>query len=573
MEASVTVLEIPTPDPRTLDDDARPFATAVASRYAIKRLIGRGGMGMVYLGRDRRLDRLVAIKTLPPHLAADESVRQRFFRETRMAGALSHPNIVPIFGADEVDGHAFFTMGFVDGDSLAAHVRGEGRLEPMQVASILRDVAAALEHAHERGIIHRDIKAENILLERGSRRALVTDFGIARLAEATPLTATGQILGTVYYTSPEQVTGEAVDGRSDLYSLGVVGFLALTGTFPFEAELASAVLVAHVNRPAPTVRSIAPLVPEPLAAIIDRCLAKDPANRYASAGELRLALEKAMRTTLAQSNGKPVLVSDAEAQEIWRRAAALQAATGVQKRPLPVRALRDSDEDKSVTTGLQVADIRHAGREAGIQTQFLDHALVEHGLMQGAGVAVEARRAWWAGVPLEIVREAELPREIDPKHFERLRRILQLATGAEGTTLAHKRELAWQTSSFGQSVSVSIVPEHGKTSVRVTQSARRMVVLTLLSAAAVGAAVVWPAITLNAFDLIRERPAWLRELGHLLNVTRSSANFLAALAGGIGALATVPVGYFVTRWLHRRMRERTDALLDVVVTNAGTSGD
>src|SRR2546430_13192635 len=159
----MTVLAMPTPEPRTFDETSSPFAEAVSALYAIKKLIGRGGMGIVYLARDRRLDRLVAIKTLPPPLAKDESVRQRFLRETRTAGAMSHPNIVPIHGADEIDGHVFFVMGYVDGDSLAAHIRALGRLQPRDVARYLRDVASALSHAHGRGIIHRDIKAENIL--------------------------------------------------------------------------------------------------------------------------------------------------------------------------------------------------------------------------------------------------------------------------------------------------------------------------------------------------------------------------------------------------------------------------
>src|SRR5437868_4835007 len=233
-------------------------------------------MGVVYLARDRRLDRLVAIKTLPPQLAKDESVRQRFLRETRTAGAMAHPNIVPIHGADEIDGHVFFVMGYVEGDSLATHVRANGRLDQRTVVRYLRDVAAALGHAHQRGIIHRDIKAENILIDRGSDRAMVTDFGIARFAEAAPLTATGQLLGTVYYVSPEQVSGDAVDARSDLYSLGVVGYLALSGRFPFNAELASAVLIAHVTKTAPPLHTVAPTTPRALADIVDRCLAKDP---------------------------------------------------------------------------------------------------------------------------------------------------------------------------------------------------------------------------------------------------------------------------------------------------------
>ena len=565
----MTVLEISTPDPRTLDEAARPFAEAVASRFAIKKLIGRGGMGMVYLARDRRLERLVAIKTLPPHLSADESVRQRFFRETRMAGALSHPNIVPIFGADEIDGHAFFTMGYVDGDSLAAHVRAEGRLDSGRVAHVLRDVAAALEHAHERGIIHRDIKAENILIERGTSRAVVTDFGIARLAEATPLTATGQILGTVYYTSPEQVTGDSVDGRSDLYSLGVVGFFALTGTFPFEADLASAVLIAHVNKPAPSVRSLAPNVPQALATIVDRCLAKNPAHRYASAKDLRMALDVAIRSGDAAAAGRPMLVSDTEAREVWRRAAELQAATGIHKRPIPVRLLRDDTGDKARTSGLRLEAVRDAGREAGIDTQFLNHALVERGLLPAANAVTEQKKSWWAGVPFEIVREAEVTREISPRHFDRLRSILQLGTGQKGMTSAFKKELAWQAPAFGQSLQVSIVPAEGKTSVRMVQSSRRMAFTGMAAAAGFGALVVGPLVTLASLTVIRmPTPQWLRPLAIELRVVGVSAEQLALICGSVAALAMIPLGRIAIRWLHKRLRERTETLLEAVVSNA-----
>src|SRR4051812_10506127 len=250
------------------EDAFARFAAALAGQYELEREIGRGGMGVVYLARDTRLDRQVAIKTLPVHLAHDPVVRERFLREARTAARLSHPNIVPIHRADEIMGHVFFVMGYVSGDSLAQRIRRIGRIDAHETTSVLRDVADALGYAHAHGVIHRDVKAENILLDAKTGRAMVTDFGIARLAEAAPLTATGQVLGTVYYVSPEQVSGERVDARSDIYSLGVVGFLALSGRFPFEAELASAVLIAHVTKTAPPLHTVAQDVPRDLADIV-----------------------------------------------------------------------------------------------------------------------------------------------------------------------------------------------------------------------------------------------------------------------------------------------------------------
>src|SRR5258708_21964546 len=216
------------------------LANVLDGQYSIDREIGRGGMGVVYLARDLRLDRPVAIKTLPPLLATDAAIRERFLREARTAAWLSHPSIVPIYRADELGGRVFFVMGYVDGESLAQRIRSGGPLPPIDALRLLRDVALALDYAHAQGIVHRDMKTENILIDRTSGgRAMVTDFGIARLAEATPLTPTGQVLGPVHYLSPEQAPGDRVDGRSDLYSLGVAGFLALSGRFPFESNLAS----------------------------------------------------------------------------------------------------------------------------------------------------------------------------------------------------------------------------------------------------------------------------------------------------------------------------------------------
>src|SRR5689334_9681271 len=211
-------------------------------------------MGVVYLGVDVKLDRPVAIKVLPEQLAGVPEVRERFLREARTAAKLSHPSIVPIYRADETDGVVFIDMAYVDGMSLAELLAAGASLPMIGLVRILRDVALALDYAHTHGVVHRDIKPENILVERETQRAWVTDFGIARLAEAKPLTATGQVLGTVHYMSPEQISGEPVDGRSDLYSLGVVGFRALTGRLPFDSDTASAVLVAHVIKPPPKVR-------------------------------------------------------------------------------------------------------------------------------------------------------------------------------------------------------------------------------------------------------------------------------------------------------------------------------
>jgi len=249
--------------------DGQPLSQALNGQYEILREVGRGGMGIVFLARDLKLERLVAIKTLPPTLAADDVIRARFLREARTAAALNNPNIVPIHRADDINGTVFFVMGFVDGPSLAQLIREGGPLSPRTAVSILYDVSGALGYAHAAGVIHRDVKAENILIDRASSRALVTDFGIARVAEAAPLTATGTVLGTVHYMSPEQVAGENVDRRSDIYSLGVVAFYALAGRFPFDSPTASAVLVAHVTKLAPSMADTAPTVPLLLARLVD----------------------------------------------------------------------------------------------------------------------------------------------------------------------------------------------------------------------------------------------------------------------------------------------------------------
>jgi eukaryotic-like serine/threonine-protein kinase len=271
-------------------DETIAIRQLLAPRYLVEHELGRGGMGVVYLATDGALDRLVAIKVLPATLAAVPEMRERFLRETRMAAGLSHPNIVPVFAVEERAELVYFVMGFVDGETLTERVRRVGRLPSADVARLLQEVAWALSYAHGRGVVHRDVKPDNILVERGTARAFITDFGIARAAGVATMTRLGEVMGTPHYMSPEQAMGETVDGRSDLYSLGVVGYFAVTGVPPFEADSVQALVAMQVSRLATPLTARRPDVPPRLAAAVDRCLAKDPAARFPSGEALAEAL-------------------------------------------------------------------------------------------------------------------------------------------------------------------------------------------------------------------------------------------------------------------------------------------
>ena len=274
---------------------AARLSEALGDAYTIEGEIGRGGMGVVYRARDERLQRRVAIKVLPPELAFQKDIRERFTREAQTAARLSHPHIVPIHTVGEGQGLVYFVMGYVDGESVAARIRRRGRLPVDEARRIMGESADALSAAHALSIIHRDIKPDNILLEGPRGRVMVTDFGIAKALSSTSgatLTGAGVAIGTPAFMSPEQAAGEReIDGRSDVYSLGVVTYQMLTGELPFTAPTVAGILMKQITEPAPDILGRRPDVPDDLALAVTRCLEKDPENRWPSADALRRVLE------------------------------------------------------------------------------------------------------------------------------------------------------------------------------------------------------------------------------------------------------------------------------------------
>jgi serine/threonine-protein kinase len=267
----------------------------LGDRYAVERELGRGGMGVVYLARDLKLDRPVALKVLPGEFAADPALRERFLRETRTAASFSHPNIVPVHAVEEREHLVAYAMGFVEGESLTQRVQRSGPLAVREIVRLLQDIGYALAYAHGRGVVHRDIKPDNIMLERATGRALLMDFGISRVMEessaARGLTRVGEVVGTPEYMSPEQAAGDVVDGRSDLYSLGLVAWFAVTGRTAMTGESTQKVLVKQLTEPVMPVESVRPELPDLLSAAIDACVAKAPEDRFATAEALVEAVD------------------------------------------------------------------------------------------------------------------------------------------------------------------------------------------------------------------------------------------------------------------------------------------
>src|SRR5216683_448704 len=260
--------------------------------YTLLEPIGHGGMAVVYRARQDSLDRTVAVKILSEHLAASTEFLERFQREARTAANLRHPNVITVFdfGQDE-RGVPYLVLEYIDGPTLADLM--DTGLDDSRVPDLLDQIAAGLDYAHARGVIHRDIKPGNVLISKDDGRVVLADFGLAWLLEGAHLTLTGGVIGTPEYMSPEQASGDPIDQRCDVYALGVVLFEMLVGERPFVAETPIAVLLQHLQDPAPSVLQARPDLPPAVGDVISRALVKDPAQRFASAGELALAFRTA----------------------------------------------------------------------------------------------------------------------------------------------------------------------------------------------------------------------------------------------------------------------------------------
>ena len=292
--------------PDQTEELRKRLATTLEGRYEIIKLLGRGGMAVVFLAKDLTLERQVAIKVLPPEMSHDPKLIPRFQQEAKTAARLDHPNIIPIYRVESEAGLVYFVMKYVTGHSLDQLV-DQGPVPFETARRILREAALALGHAHKRGIVHRDVKPANIMLEADGR-VMLTDFGISKALDGgSALTGTGAVIGTPHYMAPEQAKGQEVDGRADQYSLGVVGHHILTGKQPFEGSSHS-ILYKHVFEQPPRIFEARPDAPADLCAALDRALSKEPEKRFASMEEFAAAVsgERTGPRTVVSAPVKPI---------------------------------------------------------------------------------------------------------------------------------------------------------------------------------------------------------------------------------------------------------------------------
>lgn len=299
-----------------------PRVGSTLAGYRIESVLGRGGMGAVYLAEDPRLGRKVALKLPAPELADDPAFRERFLRESRLAASLDHQHIVPVYEAGEEHGQLYIAMRYVEGEDLGSHLDREGALPPERAVSILEKVASALDAAHHKGLVHRDVKPGNVLLSAPDQ-VYLSDFGLTkRTGSGSVLTRTGQVVGTLDYLAPEQIEGKEVDGRADQYSLACLVYHCLTGEVPFQKGTDASLLYAHLKDPPPKVTARRPDFPEAVDAVIARGMAKRPQDRHPSCGELAAALRTAVAPAALERAPPP-------GRKAWLAALATVAALAV----------------------------------------------------------------------------------------------------------------------------------------------------------------------------------------------------------------------------------------------------
>jgi serine/threonine protein kinase len=321
--------------------------------YRIERRLGRGGMGILYLAVEPGLERRVALKLIAPEAASDEVFARRFGEESRIAASIEHPNVVPIYAAGEEDGIPYIAMRYVAGSDLGRRISRDGRLAPERAVALIAQIGNGLDAIHAAGLIHRDVKPANVLLsgEEGAEHAYITDFGVARnVSTQSGLTQTGRFVGTLDYVAPEQISGEAIDARVDVYALGCLLFKLLTGEVPFPREGEAARLYAHLNDPPPAPSLYVPAVPMALDDVVIRAMSKQPGDRFPSAGDLGRAAQAAFSGTTV-----------AIAEHTVATGAAATVESDVVPRPGPTGPSVPEPVPPTTATRRDASDIDHSG--------------------------------------------------------------------------------------------------------------------------------------------------------------------------------------------------------------------
>jgi tRNA A-37 threonylcarbamoyl transferase component Bud32 len=384
-------------------DVPEPSDAAIGTRiagYLLEEQIGRGGMAVVYRALDERLDRRVALKLLAPSLAADAAFQARFIRESRAAAAVDHPNIIPVYDAGDAGGSLFIVMRYVEGGDVRSLLRQAGPLPPARVWRIITQVAAALDAAHARGLIHRDVKPANMLLDAStatgaehelgpddrSEHVYLADFGISKQTLSSHLTSTGQFVGTLDYVAPEQIEGGVTDGRADQYSLACAAFELLSGIPPFRRDQGIALLYAQLNEPPPTVSSRRPGIPAAVDPVLAKALAKSPAERYATCAQFAADLGRALHLLPGEPGaGRPLMPSITPAGggtvKPWPATELAAAAAGGQDQFL----LADTDPGLPSDAGATGAAAADAGAAAAAAAAAAAGSAGQAGLPESTG--------------------------------------------------------------------------------------------------------------------------------------------------------------------------------------------